>query len=63
MLKSLVVITGAAITLAEAGVIGLLVHRWLLDHAPGVAAVMPRDTGAVLGLLVGAGIVAGWAVG
>jgi hypothetical protein len=54
---------GAVIVIAEAGIAGWLMHRWLIDRAPGVAAWIPRDGGAVLGLLFGAGIVAGWVVG
>lgn len=63
MLKLLVIFAGAAITMAEAGIIGWIVHRALLDHAPGLAAWIPRDGGAILGLLAGGAIVAAWAVG
>lgn len=63
MLKSIVVVAGAALQMAEAGVIGYLLHRMLLDQVPGVAAWIPRDGGAVLGLAIGAAIVASWAVG
>ena len=62
MLKEIVVVAGAALVMAEAGILGWIVHRWLVDHAPGMAAWIPRDGGAVLGLIVGAGIVASWAV-
>lgn len=60
MLNALVAIAGAAIVLGEAGITGWFIHKWLLDHAPGVAAWIPRDGGAVVGLLAGAGIVATW---
>ena len=56
-------LAGGAIAIAEAGIIGWLTHRWLLAHAPGLAAWIPRDGGAVLGLLAGAATVARWAVG
>lgn len=59
-MNTLVPIAGAAIVIAEAGITGWLIHKWLLDRAPGVAVWVPRDGGAVLGLLVGAATVATW---
>lgn len=62
-MNSLVIAAGAAIVLAEAGMTGWLAHRWLARQAPGIAAWIPRDGGAVVGFLAGAGILARWAVG
>lgn len=63
MLQILVVGIGAALVIAKLGIMGWLAHGALLKHAPGIAAWIPRDGGAALGLAAGAGIVALWAVG
>lgn len=62
LLEFLVVVTGAGIVITAMMVKGYLLHRWLLKHAPGLAAWIPRDGGAGLGLLVGAALVLRWAL-
>lgn len=62
MLGFIVVVTGAALVMAKLAIIGWLAHVALLKHAPGLAAWIPRDGGALLGWLFGAGIVAHWAL-
>ena len=47
----LVLLAGALIQVAQAGIVGLFIHKWLIARAPGLA--IPRDAGVVLGLLCG----------
>jgi hypothetical protein len=62
VLKSLIVLCGAALTIASTVIAGYRVHRWALQHAPGLASLIPRDGGVLIGLLVGIGTVALWVV-
>lgn len=52
------VLAGAGITIASAMVAGLRLERWL----SGYVRWIPRDVGAVSGLIVGIALVARWLV-
>jgi hypothetical protein len=56
MLDSLVVALGAFITVGWAMVHGLHLHQWADRHG----VVLPRDAGAIAGLVVGLIVVGGW---
>jgi hypothetical protein len=60
MLKNLIVTVGAAITVLSSAITGYRVHRWVLRHAPGLARLVPRDGGVLLGLMLGFVTVALW---
>jgi hypothetical protein len=63
VLEVLVIVAGAGVVIGGLMVKGYLLHRWLLKHAPGLAAWIPRDGGALAGLAIGVALVFGWAVG
>lgn len=58
MLKSIVVAIGAVVIVSAHAITGYRLHRWMLDNAPGLAALIPRDGGAILG--IAAGLLAIW---
>lgn len=58
--KSLIILAGAAITVASTTISGLRIHNAVLLHAPRLATLIPRDGGVVAGLLVGVISVALW---
>lgn len=62
LLKALIVLTGAAITVASSMVAGLRIHKAVLRHMPWVARLIPRDGGVILGFLLGAAMVTLWFV-
>lgn len=63
LLKALVVAIGAAIVIGGCMVKGYVLHQWALRYAPGIAAWIPRDGGAIVGALLGVSLVTLWAVG
>lgn len=60
MLAALVTLAGAAIVIAATTILGFRLHSLLLQRAPGLAALIPRDGGAIAGLVLGLATVAGW---
>lgn len=56
----LVAAIGAVIVIASTMVTGWRLHVWALRH--GFGAWLPKDTGAIAGLVVGAITVARWIV-
>lgn len=60
ILHAIVVVLGAALTIGSAGITGYRCHRWLLQRAPSLGSLLPRDAGALLGLSAGAITVTLW---
>jgi hypothetical protein len=59
-MKLLVLTLGICLHMAGTMAMGYRLHRLVERYAPGIAAWIPPDGGAILGFVAGAGLLAWW---
>jgi hypothetical protein len=58
--SDVIFVIGAVLVIAHAMVGGYKLHLVVIAHAPGIAAYLPRDAGAIAGLALGVLTVVAW---